>query len=133
MRDTFPNRMQRQFQFLRFAGVGVFATTAHYALLLMLFELAHINAVLALTAGASAGALVSYALNRRYTSTSSSRHRAARPKFTAVAGSGLTLNPLCMAMLVETLELHYMASQILTTGIVFFRNPVGNKLWTFRS
>ena len=51
-------------QFLRFAGAGIFGTTAHYLVLLGLVELAGTNAVLASFIGFICGALVNYTLSR---------------------------------------------------------------------
>ena len=54
-------------QFLRYAGAGAIGTALHYAMLIGLVQLARIDAVVASTAGAIAGAIVNYVLNHRFT------------------------------------------------------------------
>lgn len=116
---------------MRFAGVGVIGTVAHYMLLVMLVEMLDANAVLASTAGATLGALVNYLLNRRYTFRSKKRHGEALTKFLIIAASGLALNASFMLLLVEILSLHYLLAQVLSTALVLVWNFVGNRFWTF--
>ncbi|HVS27614.1 MAG TPA: GtrA family protein [Burkholderiales bacterium] len=119
-------------QFLRFAGAGIFGTTAHYLVLLGLVEIAGINAVAASFLGFVCGALVNYALSRRYIFNSALPHRQALLKFFGVALVGLCLNTLIMLVGVETLGLHYFLVQLAATGMVLIWNFAGNKFWTFR-
>lgn len=119
-------------QFMRFAGVGAIGTMAHYALLVLLVEAIAANEVAASTAGATLGALVNYALNRRYTFDSEKRHREALTKFLIVAALGLTLNAFFMFVLVELLSVHYLLAQVVSTTLILVWNFIGNKFWTFR-
>lgn len=105
---------------------------AHYALLVLLVEAIAANEVAASTAGATLGALVNYALNRRYTFDSEKRHREALTKFLIVAALGLTLNAFFMFVLVELLSVHYLLAQVVSTTLILVWNFIGNKFWTFR-
>jgi len=118
-------------QFVRFAGVGVVGTGAHYATLIALVQALAVNAVLASSLGAIVGALVNYFLNYRYTFRSSKRHHEAMSKFFVIAGVGFALNGAIMALLTQLLVLHYLLSQVISTGLVLGWNFAGNRLWTF--
>jgi len=116
---------------MRFAGVGVIGTVAHYLLLVMLVEMLGTNVVPASTAGATLGALVNYALNRRYTFRSKKRHGEALAKFLVIAALGLALNSSFMLIFVEILNIYYLLAQVLSTGLVLVWNFAGNRFWTF--
>lgn len=118
-------------QFLRYAGAGAIGTAAHYAVLIALVQLAGAGAVLASTTGAIAGALINYALNHRYTFASRRAHRTALPRFVAVAGAGVALNAAVIAALVATVPLHYLAMQVIATGVVLVAGFLANRRWTF--
>ena len=120
-------------QFAGFAAVGVFGLLAHYSVLTGMVELAGADAVLASVAGFVAGGFVNYMLNRALVFRSDRAHRAAGPRFVAVAASGLLINAAAMALLVDHLGLHYLPAQILVTGGLTVWHFLLNKLWTFRS
>lgn len=119
-------------QFIRFSGVGVIGTGAHYATLITLVQIAGINAVIASSAGALVGALVNYILNYHYTFQSNRRHREALTRFLLVAAVGFVINGLCMAWFTEMHNLQYLLAQVITTGIVLIWTFTGNRIWTFR-
>lgn len=118
-------------QFIRFAGVGCMSAIGHYGLLILLVRGAGVAAVPASTAGALLGALINYSLNYHFTFRSSKSHRESIAKFAVVAVVGLLLNTLFMWIGVELLHLHYLLSQILTTGLVLVWSFLGNRFWTF--
>jgi putative flippase GtrA len=119
-------------QFCKFTGVGAIGTAAHYVTLITLVQLTGTNAVLASSVGAIVGALVNYHLNYHFTFRSNKAHHDAIVKFFLVAGVGFIFNAVLMALLTEYLQLHYLLSQVITTGIVLVWNFTGNRLWTFR-
>lgn len=129
--ESRPGVNKLHVQFLRFAGVGVIGTAAHYALLILLVETIAANEVAASTAGATLGALVNYVLNRRYTFESNKRHGEALTKFLVVAALGLLLNACFMFVLVELMALHYLLSQVISTVLILMWNFIGNRFWTF--
>jgi putative flippase GtrA len=118
-------------QFIRYAGAGAVGTAVHYVILIALVQLAGAGSVAASTAGAIMGALVNYALNRRYTFASRREHRHALPRFFAVAGAGVLLNAAVLAVLVAAIPVHYLALQLVATGTVLGAGFAANRRWTF--
>ncbi|MEJ0092294.1 MAG: GtrA family protein [Methylocella sp.] len=118
-------------QFSSFAGVGLIATGVHYCLLIGLVEIARIPPAPAAVAGAAAGALISYGLNRRHTFRSNLPHRRAGARFTLVAIVGLGLTYALMSGLVGFCGVPYLLAQIATTGVVTLWTFSAHKFWTF--
>lgn len=118
-------------QFVRFFGVGCLSAVGHYGLLIFLVQIAGAAAVPASAAGALLGAWINYSLNYRFTFRSAKRHAESVSKFAVVASVGLLLNTLFMWIGVELLGVHYLASQIVTTGLVMIWSFAANRLWTF--
>ncbi|EDP65029.1 hypothetical protein BAL199_21774 [alpha proteobacterium BAL199] len=119
-------------QFVGFATVGMVGLVAHYSALTGLVELGGVDPVVASVIGFLAGALVNYVLNRRLVFRSDRAHRAAGPRFFAVAASGLVLNGLLMTLLVDHLGVFYLVAQVMVTGGLVFWHFLLNKFWTFR-
>ena len=115
------------------ALIGAVATLGHYATLVFLVELLSVNAVAASLTGFVAGGLIAYPLNRRVTFRSERSHAVAAPSFFAIAGVAFALDGVLMAFLIETVGLHYLVAQVLTTLILFTWTFSANRLWTFRS
>jgi putative flippase GtrA len=118
-------------QFIRFAGVGVTSAIGHYGLLILLTQFAAIDAVIASSAGAVLGAAINYSMNYRFTFRSAKRHRESMSKFVVVASIGLLLNTCFMWIGVHLLDIHYLISQVATTGLVLLWSFFGNRYWTF--
>lgn len=119
-------------RFIRFTGVGVIGTAAHYSVLILLVQLTAIDPVVASSLGALLGALVNYHLNYHYTFQSSKRHREALTKFMVVAVMAFFLNALLMYAFATVLQWHYLLAQVLTTGLVFLWTFLANLMWSFR-
>ena len=118
-------------QFTAFFGVGLAAAVAHYGLLIALVEGGGVHPVPATLAGYVAGGLVSYALNRRHTYTSSRPHREATWRFALVALVGFLLTWLFMYAFTVWLGAPYLPAQLVTTGIVMMWSFLAHKAWTF--
>jgi len=118
-------------QLIRFFGVGLFSAVAHFGMLILLVQGYGMAAVPASAAGALVGAAVNYSLNYRYTFRSSKKHREAVFKFAIVALIGLLLNTFFMWLGVEIFQMHYLLSQVVTTGLVFIWSFAANRFWTF--
>ncbi|MGE5385368.1 MAG: GtrA family protein [Betaproteobacteria bacterium] len=118
-------------QFSRFTGVGCMSAIGHYGLLIFLVQLFGVDAVYASAAGALLGAVINYSLNYRLTFRSTQRHRDSIWKFAVVALIGLVLNTFFMWVAVDLLGIHYLVSQVVTTGLVLIWSFVANRLWTF--
>jgi len=118
-------------QFLRYAGAGTIGTALHYAVLIALVQLARLDAVVASTAGAVAGALVNYVLNHRFTFASEKPHMRSLPRFALVAVGGVALNAAVMATVLYLAGPHYLLAQVAATGAVLAAGFLANRAWTF--
>jgi len=118
-------------QLLRYTLVGAAGTLAQYVILVALVEGAGVDVVAASTLGAVAGALVNYALNRRYTFGGASPHVRSLPRFLAVAAAGIGLNAVVLALLAGYTALPYLAAQVIATALVLVAGFVANRRWSF--
>lgn len=118
-------------QFSKFLVVGCGSAAGHYSLLILLVQGFAVAPVPASVAGALLGALINYTLNYHFTFRSNKQHTEAVFKFAFVALVGLALNTLFMWIGIKVLHLHYLVSQVLTTGLVVFWSFSGNRFWTF--
>lgn len=119
-------------RFTAYATVGVVGTAAQYLVLIVLVQAMAAAPVPASLAGYVAGAVVNYWLNHRLTFRSKAPHGRAAPRFLAVAGLGFVLNAGIMQLLVNAAGLHYLASQLVATGLVLVVNYLANAHWSFR-
>ncbi|MDO8813315.1 MAG: GtrA family protein [Gallionella sp.] len=118
-------------QFAHFSGVGFISAMGHYGLLVVLVQCVGVAPIPASVAGALLGAGINYLLNYRFTFRSTKRHRDAVLKFAVIALACLLLNTIFMWLGIELLRLHYLISQIITTGLVLIWSFLGNRYWTF--
>lgn len=116
----------------RFAVVGAVATAAHYAILIALVEIGHVNPVLATTCGYVIGIVVSYTLNRRFTFSETTAPVASSfAKFVLLYGVGAALNGAIVAALIG-LGAMYLLAQVAATGLVLIWNFLGARYIVFR-
>ncbi|NND44629.1 MAG: GtrA family protein [Xanthomonadales bacterium] len=116
-------------QLIRYALAGGFATAAHYALMALLLH-GGWPPVSASTAGAIGGALIAYAINRRWTFRAT--HSTARwLRFMAVAALAVLLNAILLATIHHWLIQSIMVAQLLTTALVFVATFLINRNWSF--
>lgn len=118
-------------RFVGYALAGFAATGTHYAVMVSLVSWANWPEVLASSAGFLAGALVKYPLNYWAVFGSRQRHRIAVPRFVIALAVSFVLNALLFAFLLHTLDVHYMVSQVLTTGAVLVVNYLLARYWVF--
>ncbi len=118
-------------QFLIFASVGAVGTAGHYATLVVLVELLSLDPVIASTFGFTAGALINYVLNCKYTFVSNKPYTETIIKFFIVAVIGAIVNSIIMYVGTSLLEINYLLAQIIATGVVLLQNFFLNKVWTF--
>ena len=118
-------------QFLKFAVVGVMGTIVHYAVLLGLVEVAHLDPVFSSALGAIAGALVNYVLNYHVSFQSTGSHRQLGPKYLVIAFSCFFLNTLFMYLLVDGLSFDYRISQIAVSVVLLIWNFLAARAWVF--
>jgi putative flippase GtrA len=115
-----------------FAGVGAIGTGAQYVILVVAVELFAAPAVASSVAGFVVGALINYTLNYYFTFRSTKKHSETATKFFIIAAAGMVINGAIMHVAIEMAHLHYFASQVVATGVVFFWNFLVNRIWTFR-
>jgi putative flippase GtrA len=119
-------------QFSTFFGVGLVAACVHFGVLIGLVELLGLKPVPATLVGYTAGGFVSYILNRRLTYASDRPHAEATWRFAVVAGLGLFLTWVLMALFMRLLgPAYYIPAQLVTTGIVLVWHFLAHKVWTF--
>lgn len=53
-------------------------------------------------------------------------------KFCIVGGTGYLLHVSLMAVMVEALDLHYLAASAISPVVVITYNFIGHKWWTFK-
>jgi len=124
--------LARARHFLLFAALGAVGTGAQYAVLIGLVSGLGVGPVLGSTAGFLAGGLTNYTLNRSIAFRSSKPHRETAPKFFTIAGVGLILNAVFMALLTHQVGAPYLLAQIISTSILLVWHYAANALWTFR-
>jgi putative flippase GtrA len=121
-------------QFSVFFLVGLSATAVHYAILVILRELAGWPVNPATLLGFVCGGGVSYTLNRRHTFASDRPHAEAGWRFIVVTSIGFLMTWALMTLLVNLFgDRHYLLEQAATTGTVMFWNFGANRIWTFRA
>lgn len=118
-------------QLATYASVGAVATAVHYALLILLVEVAAWRAVPSTLCGYVAGGAVAYILNRRHTFASARPHADATWRFALVAFLGFCLTFALMSLFVERWGAPYLPAQVATTVIAMFMTFTLNRAWTF--
>lgn len=118
--------------FARYSLAGGFATAVHYLVLLVLVEGLRVPAGIAAGLGALCGAAVAYLGNRQFTFTASVvPHRLAAPRFMLVAAFGAAVSAGVVWLGTTLSHSHYLAWQVLATGITLLLTYGLNRRWTF--
>lgn len=122
----------RQFrQLLAYVVAGGITAVAHYAALIGLVELGHVDPVPATLAGFVLGAVVSYLLNRWLTFDATRSHAQAGWRFAVIAAGGFVLTGILMHLFVARAGLPYLPMQFVTTGFVMVFSFLGHKFFSF--
>lgn len=119
-------------QFLKFAAAGAVGTACHYAVLVLWVEACGGPVVPGTLAGFVTGALVNYAIARRFVFASDRPHQQALPRFAAIAAVGAAVNTAIVGALYGA-RMHYLLAQVIATGAVLCWNYAANRYWTFRA
>ena len=121
-------------RFLRFGVVGATGVVVNMVLMFFLVEGGHVNQLVAAGLASEASILSNFALNDRWT------FRDARPatswlrravQYNAVALSGMVISLGILALLMATLQLHYLVANFLAIGAATFSNYVLNSRFTW--
>lgn len=118
-------------QFLAFTSVGVVGTGGHYLTLIFLVEGLEQDPVLSTSLGFVVGALINYILNYKYTFSSNNPHGRTLFRFLMVALVGALVNSGIMYLGATVMEINYLLTQVIATGLVLLQNFVLNRVWTF--
>jgi putative flippase GtrA len=126
--------LRREFaQVCGYVVSGLAATGSHYAVMVALVQWAGWWEVAASSAGFLVGALVKYPLNYWVVFKSSAAHGRALVRFAIGLAAGFALNGAILALLLATLDVHYLVSQVLTTGAVTLVNYLLARNWIFHA
>jgi putative flippase GtrA len=128
MRSAVPRTL---LPFVTYVGTGAVATTAHYAVLMLLVELLGIAAPVAAATGAVLGGTVSYAFNRRYTFRSSAAHVQAVPRFAVTTVLLALANGVLVQQGTQMLGWPYLLAQLAATAILLGVGFALHRRWSF--
>lgn len=118
-------------KFAKYIVAGCLATGTHYVVMVVLINKFALPEVVSSSLGFIAGALVKYPLNYWAVFDSAAEHRGAVVRFVLSLVISFALNAALFAVLLRVLDVHYMVSQVLTTGIVLFVNYLLARYWVF--
>ena len=118
-------------KFGKYVLAGLAATATHYVTMVVLINQLSMPEVAASSIGFIVGACVKYPLNYWAVFDSGERHRVAIPRFVISLAIAFVLNAVLFAVLLRALDVHYMVSQVLTTGTVLFVNYLLARYWIF--
>jgi putative flippase GtrA len=120
-----------QLQFLRYGLAGGAAALTHLVVLVLLTELAHVAPTLASALGFTCAVPVNYALQHRFVFNRSRQHLLFFPRYVSITLLTLGLNTGLFWLLNTGLGLYYVASQVVTIGLIVPLNYVLNRCVTF--
>lgn len=115
--------------FIKYSSAGGLATVVHYLIFLLAIHLMLWAPWQSTLLAACIGALTSYSLNYRFTFLSQATHRKILPKFLLVAGVGIIIQTLIVAVLSP--HSHYLLAQIVATSSGLILTFIFNRYWTF--
>ncbi|HSA79715.1 MAG TPA: GtrA family protein [Geminicoccaceae bacterium] len=118
-------------QFTRYGLSGGAAAATHLAVLVVLIELAASPPILASVLGFACATVVNYALQHRFVFARSRGHASYFPRYLAVTLATMTLNTLLFWTLSSGIGIHYLASQVITIGVIVPINFAANRSFTF--
>lgn len=123
--------LQEARKFAKYVVAGLAATATHYVVMVVLINQLRLPEVVASSIGFVAGACVKYPLNYWAVFATGERHAAAIPRFVMSLAIAFALNAVLFALLLRYLDVHYMASQVITTGTVLLLNYLLARYWIF--
>jgi putative flippase GtrA len=118
-------------QFLRYGLAGGAAAATQLAVLVLLTELARTPSTLASAVGFGCAVPVNYALQHRFVFNRSRRHLLYFPRYVSITLLTLALNTGLFWLLTDGLGLFYVASQVVTIGLIVPLNYALNRYITF--
>ncbi len=127
-------RMAAQYAvFLKYAFVGCLGTAIDLGSLYVFVDRLHIPMLVSAALSFLLAVINNFTLNKLWTFGNKSRNiRKQFIKFLIVSTIGLMLTEICMAFFVYALKIWYMASKLITSGLVLTWNFLANRYWTFK-
>jgi putative flippase GtrA len=119
-------------QFIKFMLCNQAAWLADLLVFTLLYQVNAINYIASKAASYTAGAAVSYFLNRRFTFAIKSGKHIELPKFVVVNSFAVALSLVSMYFFKNYLRLAVWEAYFLSILFSFTTNYFGNKLWVFR-
>ncbi len=125
--------LQKYTVFVKYALVGFTGTAVDVGSLYVFVDFLHINLLAGTALSFILAVINNFVLNKYWTfQNRSSNIRKQFIKFLIVSLIGLFLTELCMVFFVYGLHIWYLASKLLTSGLVLMWNFLANRYWTFK-
>ena len=119
-------------KFFKYSIVGLIGTIIDFGTLLIQVEIFNFNVYFAICLSFILAASTNHVLNRNFTFKSTNPNiRSEYTKFLIVSIAGILTNLCIIYFLSDILELHYLLSKVIATGVVLFWNFLMNYHWTF--
>jgi len=119
--------------FIKYAVVGFLGTALDLGSLYLFVDVLHLHLLFSTALSFTLAVINNFTLNKYWTfQNKSSNVRKQFIKFLIVSTIGLLMTEMCMAFFVYVLQLWYMASKLITSGLVLMWNFLANKYWTFK-
>lgn len=118
-------------QAVRYGIAGSVAAATLFAVLALLVEVFGIMETLASAIGFVCGVVVNYTLQHRFVFARARGHGLYFPRYLAVTAGTLALNTALFWLLSSGLGIFYLASQVITIGVVVPINFAINRSFTF--
>ncbi len=119
--------------FFKYALVGFLGTAIDVGSLYIFIDRLHIHVLVSAALSFMLAVINNFTLNKYWTfQNKSSNIRKQFIKFVIVSTIGLVLTEVCMAFLVFVLNIWYLFSKLVTSGVVLSWNFLANKYWTFK-
>jgi putative flippase GtrA len=118
-------------QFLRYVLAGGAAAATHLAVLVLLTELVRIPSTVGSAVGFGCAVPVNYALQHRFVFNRSRQHLLYFPRYLSITLLTLALNTGLFWLLTDGFGLFYVASQVVTIGLIVPLNFTLNRCIAF--
>ncbi len=119
--------------FIRYLIAGGTAAGVHFLVLIALVELLAIYPPMASAIGFVIACAVNYTLQYHWTFKANGSHKVMLTRYTMVTLITFVVNLLIFWFLYEKLNVLYLISQFISTGVVTLINFIINKHYTFKS
>jgi len=128
-----PGITTKYIVFIKYAVVGFLGTALDLGSLYLFVDVLHLHLLFSTALSFTLAVINNFTLNKYWTfQNKSSNVRKQFIKFLIVSTIGLLMTEMCMAFFVYVLQLWYMASKLITSGLVLMWNFLANKYWTFK-